>query len=777
METTFQLLMRTSRNVPSRLTAIVVAGGLAGACSAPSNTPAVQLAELVPVATHGVSTDIILPPYRGSTSLLTEGWEDISADDRQEGLWIVGTMGSFRFYAAVEGSGVLEAEGMTMQAPHDSQTPDDPQILQVDLNGARVHREAMPAAWTKYEFPLPAEHVQVGWNVVTFKFNKAIRPLDLDAESADARPLAARFRRLRVHSPYGRGLWAERPSAVEVARIAGDREDRFEVTMPTDSMLDFYVLPRGDTMLRGSVGAVLTDQSGAGELWASIELVEESGQTHQLLEYDHGASPGVRRFEIDLRAWNDQPIQVVFRCWGRANGTVHWSDVTLSTPPDPTVSMTRLGHLMVPPRSGRLGRPDIIIMLDAARADAFGERAPPTPGADGLASDGTRFRKALAPAPWTGLSVPALLTGRFPGSIGAEVWGSQIPAGIPTLPELLQEVGYHTVVWSQHNIYEGNQSLRRGLEEVLTVRSNVLADRSLLPKAADLFVNDHPTFAFVHLLPPHGPYDPPAPFEGTLSDWYTGDFPSSAAALNRAARPDGRKPTDEDVRYLRARYDENVAFADDLIQRLLRMIREAGRYQDALIVLTSDHGEGFFEHGYFLHTRRLYDEFLRVPFIVKWPAGSPGFPSVVDQDVSLVDVVPTLVDGLALDRDFEGFQGRTLLPLVFDGVPLDRAMFAHTRGFARRDATPQPARALFAGQYKLILSDTPEQVQLFNLASDPSERHDLSGTEAFRTRLLLQNIRLQQLHNTVALSQHVQQPDEPLDPDTIRNLRALGYIR
>ena len=153
-----------------------------------------------------------------------------------------------------------------------------------------------------------------------------------------------------------------------------------------------------------------------------------------------------------------------------------------------------------------------------------------------------------------------------------------------------------------------------------------------------------------------GPYQPPEPFQGRRSAWYAGDFPVSAAALNRSARAVGRRPSSEDIRYVRSRYDENVEFADHLVGRVVRMLREAGRYDDALVMLTSDHGEGFFEHGRFLHTRLLYDEFLRIPLIVKWPVTATGFAAEVDVDVSLVDLAPTIVDGLGLSQDLAGFQ-------------------------------------------------------------------------------------------------------------------------
>ena len=453
--------------------------------------------------------------------------------------------------------------------------------------------------------------------------------------------------------------------------------------------------------------------------------------------------------------------------------------MTISTATDPTVArVTYPAHLVDPPRSGRLRRSDIIvILLDAARADVFSAGTLPTPGTDELAAEGTRFEHARAAAPWTGQSVPSLLTGRFPGSIGALTWGSPIPVEALTLPELLRESGYHTVVWSQHNLYGGNQTVRRGFERFTEVRSDVLADRNLLPEATDLFVDRRPTFALIHLLPPHGPYEPPAPFAGAYTDWYTGDFPVDAPALNSAARADRRQPTDDDLRYVRSRYDENVVFADALVERLLRVLREAERYNDALVVLTSDHGEGFFEHGYFLHTRLLYDEFLRIPLVIKWPQTSVEFAPVVDANVNLVDVVPTLVDGLGLTHDLEGFQGRTLLPLVFDDEPLNRTLFAETRGVARSDVAPRPSEALVAGQYKVIRDEITGEFELYDLAADPGEQDDVSDCEPFWSRYLLQSLRLQRHRNLLAASEHAQQPEQQLDAESIQRLRALGYLR
>ena len=158
-----------------------------------------RLADLIPIVEQGVSTDIILPPYRESLELLGHGWEEATAAfAREHGLWVLGRAGGFRFYSATEGPVTLEAEATTLS------TRDVPQGVEVFLNGQSVDPRIMAREWSRYEFSLPASDVQVGWNAVELRFDQALRPTDIDSESTDTRHLAARFRRLSVRSGTGR---------------------------------------------------------------------------------------------------------------------------------------------------------------------------------------------------------------------------------------------------------------------------------------------------------------------------------------------------------------------------------------------------------------------------------------------------------------------------------------------------------------------------------------------------------------------------------------------
>ena len=755
-----------------RLISIFALGVSLAACQPPPASSVFRLAELVTVSTQGISTDLMLPPLQGSLDLFGEGWETRSEEEAQAGgLWVEGDRAEFRFYAAIDGPLVLDAEARGFG------TADRTQSVRVLLNGHAVERAAMSQGWARYEWELPAEQVDIGWNVVTLSFGQALRPAEINPESSDSRLLAARFRRLRVRSPFGRGLWANRPASATVTPPFVSHGHSVTIGMPTDSHLDLYLAPDEGMTLTGFVDATAADPGGELEVWGTVELQDESGEIHPLVDYEYREEPE-SAFAVDLGSWSGQTVRLRLTSWGRTNGTVQWHDLTVSTPTDSAVAATTpRSQLVVPPTSGRLGTPDVVvIVLDAARADAFEHGPSETPHTSALASDGTMFGQAMAAAPWTGQSIPALFTGRYPGAIGIETWGSQIPDGVPLLAELAQAAGYHTVLWSQHNLYRGNDSLRRGFDLFREVRSDVIADRSLLPDADVLFTSDQPTFAMVHLLPPHTPYEPPPPYAGSRSAWYTGDFPADARSLNRAATPLGRKPTEDDIRFVRARYDENVRFADHLVGELIRTVRDAGRYDDALIVVTSDHGEAFFEHGRFLHARLLYDEFLRVPFIVKWPSRVSGFRPSIDSVVSLVDLAPTLTDGIGLGQGV-GFQGRTLLPTIFDGEAARPLVFAQTRGVARTDAKPRPLRKVIGDRSALIHDATTAETELLDRGSDREQVVAGDGSRPFEADYLLQQLTLQRQRNVVALAEHVQQPEQELDEESLRQLRALGYVR
>lgn len=140
----------------------------------------------------------------------------------------------------------------------------------------------------------------------------------------------------------------------------------------------------------------------------------------------------------------------------------------------------------------------------------------PTPAIEWLAADGTHFEAALASSSWTGHSVSSIFTGFLPDTLGVGPWGSPLPAEIDTLAELLSQVGYRTVLWTQHPFYKQQADLKRGFQEVYRP---TFQDYTTLPSPDQLMSDEEPTFTFVHRMPPHNPYTPPPPHRGSYGFW------------------------------------------------------------------------------------------------------------------------------------------------------------------------------------------------------------------------------------------------------------------
>jgi len=752
--------------------------------------PTVELfAEFVPFAQGGVSTDAVLPPMGGSDPLLGAGWAPWSEDAATEGLWIHGHSAEFRFFAAVVGDLTLELQGQPF-SPAGAQ----PQEMTLVLNSEVIETLQLPPGQETYEILLPDGVVTEGWNQVRMEFSQAPRPADFIEGNRDTRRRAARFRRIVVRSPQNRPLWPDRPSKIGLSN-AGAAAAEVVIDMPTDSFMDVIARPRPGQRLVGSVGATLSGRGGPADIRTTVELLDEAGTSREIFStIMSGDSSSTATLQADLSEWTGQLVQIRFRSWGDSNAIVHWRGLGLSasaaTERETDASggaavgeSAEGGRLLRPTGGGEAARPDIIlIMLDAARADAFlGEDSvPATPNLDALAQEGTQFTSAWAPSSWTGQSMPAVYTGVYPDAVGAEIWGSRLAEGIPTLAELLAAEGYFTALWSQHTIYRGNPSLHRGFEAFeLVVGARAIEDRMRLPGSDFLFVEDRPTFAVIHLLPPHEPYEAPEPFRGRHSSWYQGEFEVNSENLNRLQHnlPADEAELDEIIRYARDRYLENVEFADHLVGRLLQTLRDAGRYENALVVVTSDHGEAFFEHERFLHTVQLYEESLSVPLFVKWPAHMSGFAGRVAQPVTLLDLAPTMIDGMLAGAELASLQGMSLIPPAFDGVAYERGLYAYTRGKRRAEEAADPVHAYRSGRYKILYSSRDDLLQLFDLEQDPAEEHDLAAAETLRAKYLLQQAMLQKSENLALLARSSPQQVESLDPETLRHLRTLGYIQ
>ena len=388
----------------------------------------------------------------------------------------------------------------------------------------------------------------------------------------------------------------------------------------------------------------------------------------------------------------------------------------------------------------------VLITVDTLRADrvgAYGWSAARTPAMDGLAAGGVHFGRAFAAAPITLPSHATLLTGLYPPGHRSRHNGLRAAADVATLATMLREQGFATGAFVAAFPLDRRFGLDRGFDRYGD-RMPRDADGRQLDERSGMTVVDEAlawlagvqaprVFLWVHVFEPHAPYEP--------------DPSRGAAGTSLPAQ---------------VRYDDEVARADVAVGRLLGAL--GPRAASTLVVLAGDHGEAFGEHGESTHSHFVYDTTLRVPLIVAGP-GVQARPQAIGENVSLVDVLPTVIDALGLpQRDVDGI---SLMPVIRGGAPGARTIYAET--FAPLlDFGWSSLRSIRSGQWKYIEAPTPE---LFDLSVDPGELRNLAPDHVGITRELARSV----LTFSGPELPPIQAGDRPA-ADAQRRLGALGYV-
>jgi len=417
--------------------------------------------------------------------------------------------------------------------------------------------------------------------------------------------------------------------------------------------------------------------------------------------------------------------------------------------------------------------PDVVVVvLDAARGDRFPGweyRRQTTPNIDAIAEGALAFRHAFAECPTTSCSIPALITGvSFLGG-GAVGAGQQVSDDITTLAEYLQGRGYHTVGMSATPNNSASRNHDQGFDDFreLWGRDNPNHGAASMSRLAAEVIEsqppERPLFLQLHYLPPHQPYEPGPEFDRFSDPGYDGPIwpRMSLKPYNLGAETlEG-----EDLDYLIDLYDGNLLRADAAINRVFDALHGAGRYDGALIVITSDHGEAFMEHGRQGHNTTLFDEMLHVPLILRLPGGT--VPKGVDTKrlASLLDVVPTLLGYLDIPTVSE-VDGVDLLATVPD-PRRPRVLFART---SHPDTPMLAARTPY---WKAIAWPRREVQMLFDLQADPEEQNNLVGE---RPVVFAGLGLLTRRHLLETAARGLEGEAVELTPEAEETLRALGYL-
>lgn len=478
----------------------------------------------------------------------------------------------------------------------------------------------------------------------------------------------------------------------------------------------------------------------------------ESGRTVLDERLPVNASSSWADREVDLSPWAGEAVVLEL--------------ATEIEPADATVAAWAAPEVVSRARSEE-GWNVLLVSLDTLRADrlgCYGHERPTSPHLDALAARGLRFATAVAQAPWTRPSHRSLLTGLYPASHG--------DLRSPLLAEELWRAGYRTTAITGGGQIDFRFGFDDGFEAYRIDHWTEDLERVVRTFEAN---RGRRHFVFLHTYRIHDPYEGQA---------FAADLPRGRLG-ETFGKHDWRRLdkdlTAEEKTYVQALYDGGILETDRALGRLLDALEERGFLENTLVVVTSDHGEQFWEHNSWRHGQNLYDEQILVPLIVYLPPRlarelgvEPG--TVVDEQVELVDLYPTLLDLVGVGRDHP-VQGRSLIPLLTGGDHVPREAFAentNVNSFERK--------AFRSRRFKFVKNIprsaarkrgvTEPYFELFDLRRDPAERHDVSERHPEMVRRLEQ--RMQALR--VELDDLDEAVPEGLDPDLRKELEALGYL-
>jgi arylsulfatase A-like enzyme len=413
----------------------------------------------------------------------------------------------------------------------------------------------------------------------------------------------------------------------------------------------------------------------------------------------------------------------------------------------------------------------LLLTIDTLRSDrlsAYGYHRPTSPHLDRLLAGGARLTQARTVEPLTNPALTSLITARYPHEHGGTRNGLRMRPGLDSLPKLLSRRGYQTAAfvanWTLRDRISGLGEHFGTYEEVLTKRRwfglfKGEADAADVTDAALAWLADYggrrrPFLLWVHYVDPHAPYQLHKEFAPRLGLGGRGSLSKSD------------------------RYDTEVAFVDHHVGRLLAAIEDQPRLaRRTLVVFTADHGESLGEHGYWGHGRNLHEPGLRIPMGFTW--ADRIRPQVIDSPALILDVAPTVLSLLGLPPE-EGFRGHDWGGVFAGGAaPAERVTWfqAHRGAVVTAEEAKNPRLGgllevgLLKAGMKEILDIGDLRVRLFDLHRDPAEARNLKDGEREPSD------QLEEWRETVVagLTRTGSFPPPALDPESLEQLRALGY--
>ena len=711
------------------------------------------------VASTDLSAPFTLFDGAAGSLLLGEGWSPLRQHDvgseSWHSSWVVGRTAELSFQGPVG----PEVDLWGWCEPFTWPTAPE-QKLTVILNGEPAGSTVLPRGWSELRVPLsipPAGAL----NVLRLELAYDQEPR-LVRESGDSRRLSVRCRSLGVIPRSTRD-----PGWYVHALARAPLPEHREIRLPPGGSYSVLVGPhRRYRLLLGPV------ESECADCRLTISTTTSHGPD-RLLWAGRPADASSRRigFRTDPVAVGRLELEVLSPLEGTDRG-----ETTLTLSANALRWKERLRLL---PRAEPTNV--FVYVVDTLRADAlqaYGGRDGASPRSLELARDSVVYEEAWSASSWTLPATVSLLTGLYPSAHGVMKGDVKLAEGTPTLPRLLRAEGYDTIGVSHSYVVSDRFGAADGFETFVLsdqlhgwTLASQMAARTLFQRLETRPSPDSPVMAYLHTVDTHAPYAPPECCRSWAVENPGSLDPRDYLPHLFIQRGLGERP--DEVAHLRGLYQGAVQYADQQLGRFLDALDYVGLYQESLLIVVSDHGEEFGEHGGFDHGRTAYQEIVRVPLIVKYPRQRWSGRRIATR-VSTVDVVPTVLE--TVGASYAGtLDGASLTPWRVE-----------PRRIVRSEVAPAASQLLAAVDYRSTALGSMKCIQnrvgidqfgrtaprwlVFDLQDDPQERRPLASSDAV---LACRNL----VASWPAARRSNPARPEPTDGEALERLRALGYLR
>ena len=636
-------------------------------------------------------------------------WLALQKDGATPVAYVAGTSAAFSFPVDADGDGVLAPGRSEAQLTLTMRSLVPKQRLSVFVNEKPVATLDVEQSLRSYDVAVPAAMFAAGDNRIRLTFRSA-------GTVAGGKRAAAAIAGIEIGAPKPANpkdavVEPATPSELKATEVELGGSRRRALVEPEASRLSFYLQVPAQAKLALAYG------SRAPSAAVAVRVARDGAALTTLFE-----GPASGRWSEgawDLTPFAGQAVRLDLCAHG---GGVDWAEPRL---------MVRAA---APAVAGAHKFDHIYVwMIDTFRADKMHAYNPKTnvltPNYDAFAADATRFAWAQVAGTWSLPSQASMLTGVYPRVHKATVQESKISREVPFVAEQFKKAGFRTAMFSANGYVSSKWGFDRGWDENRNlIRENLPNNAETLWGIAKKWIvpgNAKPQFVYLAVIEPHVIYNPRKEF--LLKYWdkpYNGPIKPVLTGIQLGKIKQGTlKVNATDKAYLEALHNAEITQSDAAFAAFIQDLKTAGLYDKSVVIVISDHGDEFWDHGDCGHAQGAHQELVHVPFIIRAPGLLPA-GRVVDTDVEAMDLSPTLLELAGLPIP-ESMQGRSLISLAFDELGGSPAA-----GLTQNEAM---ARGLKSGRYRLIHSGVA-RMELFDELDDPREQHDLSGERPIALR-------------------------------------------